>query len=220
MTSMEMDDDWLQRSMVALQERRNTKSSSAVKPVPELDVIQMPVQINSGIPTAHPYFDKDQHGVARIKTSKLNPSSAPTTQTTNIPFNVSQLPDSKTKSTTAGPETAGPKWFDMPATDITPEIKRDLQILKNRHVLDPKRFYKRQDKKTAKDLPKFFQIGTIVEGPAEFYSARIPRKQRKQNLVEELLQDAEKSQYLKKKFDEIQAKKADFTRRRRPQKKK
>lgn len=33
------------------------------------------------------------------------------------------------------------------------------------------------------------QVGTVVEGPGEFYSARIPRKQRKRTIVEELLAD-------------------------------
>ena len=52
-------------------------------------------------------------------------------------------------------DTAGAKWFNMPAPDITPEIKRDLQLLKLRNVLDPKRFYK---KDTDRKLPKYFQV--------------------------------------------------------------
>ena len=35
------------------------------------------------------------------------------------------------------------------------------------------------------------QVGTVISGPAEFYSARIPRRQQKRTLVEELLADEE-----------------------------
>lgn len=43
----------------------------------------------------------------------------------------------------------------MPAPEITPEVKRDLQLLKLRNVLDPKRFYK---KDSDRKLPKYFQV--------------------------------------------------------------
>ena len=35
------------------------------------------------------------------------------------------------------------------------------------------------------------QIGKWVEDPADFYSSRVPKKQRKQSVVDELLADAE-----------------------------
>ena len=50
--------------------------------------------------------------------------------------------------------TAGEKWFDLPATEMTTAIKRDLQLLQMRDVLDPKRFYRSSSKK----LPKYFQV--------------------------------------------------------------
>ena len=34
-------------------------------------------------------------------------------------------------------------------------------------------------------------MGTVVDSAADFYSGRIPKKQRKKNLVDELLEDAE-----------------------------
>jgi hypothetical protein len=43
----------------------------------------------------------------------------------------------------------------MKKPEITPEIKRDLQIIKLRNVLDPKRFYKKDD---SKGLPKYFEV--------------------------------------------------------------
>jgi hypothetical protein len=38
--------------------------------------------------------------------------------------------------------TAGPGWFDMKAQTITPEIKRDWQLLRLRSAYDPRHFYK------------------------------------------------------------------------------
>lgn len=43
----------------------------------------------------------------------------------------------------------------MPRTDLTPELKRDLQLLKMRGVIDPKRFYKK-DKQAG--FPKYSQV--------------------------------------------------------------
>ena len=37
--------------------------------------------------------------------------------------------------------------------------------------MDPKRFYKSADQTK---FPKYFQFGTVVEGPTEFYSGMIP----------------------------------------------
>ena len=47
-------------------------------------------------------------------------------------------------------ETAGKGWYNLPKTEMTNEIKRDLQVIKMRNVLDPKRFYKRGDRKMSK----------------------------------------------------------------------
>ena len=49
----------------------------------------------------------------------------------------------------------------------TPQVKRDLRMLRLRGAFDPKRFYKSAD---ATKFPKYFQMGTVVEGPADFYS--------------------------------------------------
>ena len=88
----------------------------------------------------------------------------------------------------------------MPATEITPQIKQDLTVLRLRNVLDPKRHYRA----SSKSLPKYFQMGTIVESPTEFFSARIPKRDRKETIVQELLADKESRDYFKKKYNEIQ----------------
>ncbi|XP_077506973.1 deoxynucleotidyltransferase terminal-interacting protein 2 [Amblyomma americanum] len=99
-------------------------------------------------------------------------------------------------------KTKGPGWFGLPAPEMTEELKRDLEVLRMRHVLDPKRFYKKND---LKDLPKYFQMGTVMDSAADFYHARVPKKDRKQTMVDELLADAEFRRFNKKKFNEFMA---------------
>uniref|UniRef100_A0A131XBX2 Putative estrogen receptor binding protein strongylocentrotus purpuratus n=1 Tax=Hyalomma excavatum TaxID=257692 RepID=A0A131XBX2_9ACAR len=99
-------------------------------------------------------------------------------------------------------KTKGPAWFGLPAPEMTDELKHDLEVLRMRHVLDPKRFYKKND---LKDLPKYFQVGTVMDSPADFYHARVPKKDRKQTMVEELLADAEFKRFNKKKYSEAMA---------------
>ncbi|XP_070384364.1 deoxynucleotidyltransferase terminal-interacting protein 2 isoform X1 [Dermacentor albipictus] len=99
-------------------------------------------------------------------------------------------------------KTKGPGWFGLPAPEMTDELKHDLEVLHMRHVLDPKRFYKKND---LKDLPRYFQVGTVMDSPADFYHARVPKKDRKQSMVEELLADAEFRRFNKKKYSEAMA---------------
>ena len=98
--------------------------------------------------------------------------------------------------------TAGPDWFDLPKTNMTKELKRDLQLLHMRNVLDPKRHFKKENKKVTS--PEFSQLGTIVEGPTEFFCARVPRKQRTRTLTAELLADQSVKNRFKSKYGELQ----------------
>lgn len=45
----------------------------------------------------------------------------------------------------------------MPATELTPEVKREIQAMRMRNALDPKRFYK-GGAKDDKKLPEFFSV--------------------------------------------------------------
>jgi hypothetical protein len=99
------------------------------------------------------------------------------------------------------PDTAGKGWFDMPAQEITAELKRDLRLLKLRGTWDPKRFYKSND--TSK-FPKYFQIGTVVEGATEFYSSRLTKKDRKQTITEEVLANEDITNYRKRRYNAVQ----------------
>ncbi|KAG0171963.1 hypothetical protein DFQ28_010573 [Apophysomyces sp. BC1034] len=98
-------------------------------------------------------------------------------------------------------KSTGKGWFEMPRTEITPEIRRDLDILKMRHVLDRKRHYKKTGKSAD---PKYFQVGTIIEGPTEFFSSRMSKRERKETIMDELLADDESKNYYKRKFKETQ----------------
>ncbi|MCJ1481584.1 hypothetical protein MMC06_001743 [Schaereria dolodes] len=98
---------------------------------------------------------------------------------------------------------AGPNWYYLPRTNLTSELKRDLQLLKMRSVLDPKRHYKKE-KGNAK-APIFSQTGTILEGPAEFYSARLLNKDRKLTLMDEVTAREESAKHFKKKYNSIQS---------------
>ncbi|XP_064004112.1 deoxynucleotidyltransferase terminal-interacting protein 2 [Pogoniulus pusillus] len=104
-------------------------------------------------------------------------------------------------------KTTGDGWFGMKAPEITNELKNDLKVLKMRASLDPKHFYKKNDRD---GLPKYFQVGTVVDSPIDFYHSRIPKKQRKRTIVEELLADSEFRRYNKKKYQEIMSEKAAF----------
>lgn len=116
--------------------------------------------------------------------------------------------------------TTGPKWFDMPAVQMTKELDRELKVIRMRHLLDPKRFYKRESNllgaKSAlakRGQPAYFQIGTIVDSPLDGLTNRVPKKMRKKSIVDQLLVDEESKQYLKKRFNQVQQQRVENRRR-------
>ena len=148
------------------------------------------------------YFEsslKKTKGLILLK--KDLPSTSPPKPTQTSTFTNSK----KSKSL----KTAGPDWFNMPAMEITDELKKDLHVLKSRNVLDPKRHYRKEKLGNS----PFIQIGTVIQGPTEYYSSRLVRKDRRENIVQELLADADAKSYFKKKYLEIQDKKSRFTKR-------
>ncbi|XP_067394542.1 deoxynucleotidyltransferase terminal-interacting protein 2 [Emydura macquarii macquarii] len=114
-------------------------------------------------------------------------------------------------------KTTGDGWFGMKAPEMTNELKNDLKALKMRASMDPKHFYKKNDRD---GLPKYVQVGTVVDTPIDFYHARIPKKQRKRTIVEELLADSEFRRYNKRKYQEIMTEKAAFAAGKKNRKKK
>ncbi|GLB38446.1 putative fcf2-domain-containing protein [Lyophyllum shimeji] len=109
-------------------------------------------------------------------------------------------------------KTAGPDWFDLPAPSEAdlPRLYREVEALRLRNQLDPKRFYRKDEGegKGIKGLPQYFAVGTILPSNTPFGTAsadNLPRAHRKRTLVDELVDDAEAKRYAKKKFDDLQA---------------
>ncbi|KAJ7505412.1 Fcf2 pre-rRNA processing-domain-containing protein [Mycena galericulata] len=108
-------------------------------------------------------------------------------------------------------KTAGPDWFDFPApaeADL-PRLYREVEALRLRNHLDPKRFYRKDEGegKGIKGLPKHFAIGTIITSTTPFGTPsgdNLTRANRKRTLVDELVDDAEAKRYAKKKFEDLQ----------------
>lgn len=118
---------------------------------------------------------------------------------------LSAEPHSKSKSLrkkerAQQPETAGKGWFDMEAPVLTDQVKRDLEVLKNRNYIDPKRFFKTKEEKKS---PKFFQIGTVVEGALEGRSRRLTKKQRPQSFFQEIAKDDRVKAYAKRNYSQM-----------------
>ncbi|KAF2490559.1 rRNA-processing protein FCF2 [Lophium mytilinum] len=142
-------------------------------------------------------------GVARVDPSRLvnddDRSKANAVRKVEDPLKIKKRKDEEKKATT------GPEWFNLPKTELTPELRRDLKLLKMRDVIDPKRFYKKSGKTS--EVPEFSQIGTIIEGPTEYYTGRLLNKERKNTFADEVLATEAKTGRFKSKYNDIQASK-------------
>ncbi|KAK1866540.1 hypothetical protein I4F81_009056 [Pyropia yezoensis] len=87
---------------------------------------------------------------------------------------------------------AARSWATIPVAERTEETERELRILGSRKALDPKRFYKATGTTTGKRgkwAPDRFHVGTVVAPAAEFFSARLARRERHDSFAGELLAD-------------------------------
>ncbi|RNA36327.1 deoxynucleotidyltransferase terminal-interacting 2 [Brachionus plicatilis] len=98
-------------------------------------------------------------------------------------------------------KTKGKEWFNMNLGEMTEEAKNDLLLIKMRGGLHKDRFYKHND---SDELPKFFQMGKVIDDPVDFYSDRVPKKQQKRTILEELIEDAKVKKFAKKHYSAIQ----------------
>lgn len=87
---------------------------------------------------------------------------------------------------------------------MTPELKREIQALRLRNALDPKRFYK-GGAKDSKKMPEFFQLGHVLPSHSGSVSTATPAIARKRTFVEELVDDEQAKAYTKRKTAEVQA---------------
>ncbi|EME26606.1 rRNA-processing protein fcf2 [Galdieria sulphuraria] len=116
-------------------------------------------------------------------------------------FNQEQQREMKKKR-----ETLGRDWFNMPAipsNDI--ETQKAVKLLHLRRFIYPNRFYKSLG--TEKSSHRFYQVGTVQDQPEEFFSNRLPRKERKNTFVEEFLSDPDLRTRTKERFKKIQTEK-------------
>ena len=100
----------------------------------------------------------------------------------------------------------------MAAPQLTKDLKRELLLIKMRGAMDPKRFYRSAD--DGKALPKYFQMGTIIEG-AEDGRVRKTKKERKGSMLQEVMADSAirkraKSQFLKSQEAHMEGRRKTF----------
>lgn len=95
-------------------------------------------------------------------------------------------------------KTKGSGWFNLPATEISDDMRNELKIIQMRSVLNPKQFYKKNDLKL---LPKYFQIGVVEHSALDHYKEKNTRKTKK-SLVDDLLQDEAFQKFNKRKYNE------------------
>ncbi|CAO1604060.1 dTDP-fucopyranose mutase [Xanthoria calcicola] len=163
------------------------------------------------VPKLDNQFANGSYGASGSAIARMDPSQT-------VDDNERKLA-SRTRPTTVGGKTtqqtqtmdsrstAGTDWFHLPRTNLTPQLKRDLQLLSMRSAWDPKRHYKKDNRKPS--IPEYSQIGTIIEGPTEHYSSRIVKRVRKQTFVEDITAAEGLNGRFKKKSVEIQASKAN-----------
>jgi hypothetical protein len=98
---------------------------------------------------------------------------------------------SKSERSKAAKATAGRDWFDMPRVEVDAKMAADLQALRSRQWLNPKRFYKTkgEDRSLASRL-EYFQAGTVVAGKLDQKTSSMTRRQRPSSLLQELTSDA------------------------------
>ena len=111
---------------------------------------------------------------------------------------------------------------------MTEDLQRDIKMIELRNYIDPKRFvcescyynhcfpvfiilyfnFNRFYKSLGK-IRNVLHVGTIIEGPSEFRSSRLTKKERKQSITEELLADRGIKDYTKRAYLQIQDQKSN-----------
>mmetsp|Transcript_8162 Transcript_8162/g.27401 ORF Transcript_8162/g.27401 Transcript_8162/m.27401 type:complete len:101 (-) Transcript_8162:563-865(-) len=66
----------------------------------------------------------------------------------------------------------------MKNSPLDRDAKYTIALIANRHAIDPKRHYRKEERKP-QNTPKLFQVGTVMSTSAEFYSSRLKRKEQR-----------------------------------------
>lgn len=80
------------------------------------------------------------------------------------------------------------KWHEIEEKDLTPEQIREMRALDLRAAISPDGIFANIEW-DPQNLPRNVHFGQVIEGMGEFFSARIPKKQRSRNLVDDLVQN-------------------------------
>jgi hypothetical protein len=151
---------------------------------------------------------------AGVITTSLKDPVAELEKSTDLVAELVTEKDANWKKKAAPPkkESAGKGWFNLPATELTDDIKNDFRLLRNRNALYRDRFYK---KESGNMFPKYFQVGTVIEGATDVLSTgRINKKDRKSSILGEVLADTETTEYLRTKHLESQRARQKATKKR------
>ncbi|RCI10805.1 hypothetical protein L249_5428 [Ophiocordyceps polyrhachis-furcata BCC 54312] len=96
-------------------------------------------------------------------------------------------------------DTAGFDWFFLKTTDLTPQLKRDWQLLGMRGLLDPK-----HRKKTLRSaLPKYCRVAEVSSALTTLFDDRYLRKKAKHFLHGHIGVEKD-SEKIRKKYAEVQ----------------
>ncbi|GAA6015933.1 hypothetical protein JCM10207_006811 [Rhodosporidiobolus poonsookiae] len=98
------------------------------------------------------------------------------------------------------PTTAGPQWFNMPTTELTPALKREMDALRLSAALDPKRFMRQGAKKDK--VGEVFQIGHLIAPSTRASSSSSAPTVQKRSFIEDLVADDHARAYASKKTKE------------------
>lgn len=173
----------------------DTSSLDAYRPSGGLDELVRTAQQTDASTAGFVAKASDKHARAMKKTSNGCMPSTYASLYSSFKHGTKRAPD----------HSAGAGWFHMAPTPMTDELKTDLAVIRNRNYLDPKRFYKSADN----HKNKVMQLGTVIEGPAEFYSSRLTKKQRRTNLTEEIMADPAAADYTRNKYKKMQQAKSE-----------
>eukprot|EP00189_Rhodosorus_marinus_P011772 CAMPEP_0184749090 /NCGR_PEP_ID=MMETSP0315-20130426/25482_1 /TAXON_ID=101924 /ORGANISM="Rhodosorus marinus, Strain UTEX LB 2760" /LENGTH=108 /DNA_ID=CAMNT_0027225567 /DNA_START=35 /DNA_END=361 /DNA_ORIENTATION=- len=89
---------------------------------------------------------------------------------------------------------------------MTPELAKDLRVLRMRAHLEPDRHYKSTG--WGSSNPEFFQVGNVLDTQHDYLTGRISRRKRKEHLKDELLSGDYIRERAQKRFAEAQRKSA------------
>ncbi|KAK4217328.1 rRNA-processing protein fcf2 [Rhypophila decipiens] len=116
-----------------------------------------------------------------------------------------RIPKPAQAKTAADKKDALADWYNLPKTELTPELKRDLQILKMRDVVAMgKQYFKKDSRKNF--VPEYCAVGRILPGATDGSNHRLTKKEQKRTIVEEVLAGQTTSKF-KSKYHEVQEKK-------------